>query len=375
LTWHSPQTNSSLRSMPSSPRKIVHLITSLGGGGTENFLFQVLSGSPKCYAHEVFYLGKDGVNGERIRRLGIPVRRVEGFYRFYQYLQAGPPPILHTCLYWGHQVGRVIGRMAKVPFILSSHQSIDVWQKPWHGWIDRWTLPLCDVVDINSDAAREVLENRLRHASRRPRFVKVENGVDFNRFQPLDRAQARQALGIPPDTLIGGTLMRLHAEKGAEKIPAFARKLLNSDPRLVLMIGGTGPLEDLLKQETQDLGHRIHWMGWQDDAVRFLSALDFFWLLSREESFPQALLEASAMGLPWIAPDVGGVHELLKGGACGVLSASGSAEAMAGAGETLVSELLVRTDKARQALPALRARYSVETMTRAFYRILEAKDL
>jgi len=359
----------------SSPRKIVHLITSLSGGGTENFLFQILSGSPESYVHEVFYLGKDGVNGERIRRLGISVRRVEGLYQFFRYLQAERPAILHTCLYWGHQVGRVIGRSAGVPFILSSHQSIDVWQKPWHGWIDRWTLPLCSVVDVNSDAARAVLEDRLRHASRRPRFVKVPNGVDFNRFQPLDRVQARQALGIPADALIGGTLMRLHAEKGAEKIPAFARDLLSADPRLILLVGGTGPQEARLMEDTKELGGRLRWLGWQEDVVRFLSALDFFWLLSREESFPQALLEASAMGLPWVAPDVGGVHELSDSGASGVLCESGTFGALAVAGKTLLSELAARTRAAREAIPRLRSCYSVEAMTQAFYRILKENNL
>jgi glycosyltransferase involved in cell wall biosynthesis len=358
-----------------APVHITHLITSLGGGGTENFLFQILSGSPASYEHDVLYLGKDGVNGERIRRLGVPVQRINPGYALYRRLKEKPPHVLHTCLYWAHQVGRVIGRMAKVPRIVSSHQSIDVWQKPWHGWIDRLTLPLCDVVDVNSDAARQVLEKRLGNTSKKPRFVKVENGVDFRLFKPIEKASARQSLGVGADARIAGTLMRLHAEKGAEKIPAFARKLLNADPRLVLVIGGSGPLESRIKDETRDLGDRIRWMGWQEDTVRFLSALDFFWLLSREESFPQALLEASAMGLPWIAPHVGGIHELLDAGASGILSASNSAEAMTEAGKTMLMELAALTEKARRVVPAFQARYGVETMAQAFYRIAGENNL
>jgi glycosyltransferase involved in cell wall biosynthesis len=359
-----------LREKSNRSRRIVHLITSLGGGGTENFLFQILSKTPADFDHEVFYLGKDGVNGDRVRRLGFSVKHVDHLYGFYRHLKSNPPDILHTCLYWGHQIGRVVGRTAGVPFIISSHQSIDVWQKPWHGWIDRWTLPLCNVVDINSDAAQQVLEHRLRHATRKPRFVKVENGVDFSHFQQLDRVQSRQALEIPADALVGGTLMRLHAEKGAEKIPAFARRLLNTNPKLILLVGGTGPMEAHLKHETRDLGTRLRWMGWQEDTARFLSALDFFWLLSREESFPQALLEASAMGLPWIAPDVGGIHELVNSGACGLLSSAGSAESMATAGEMLLSDLSARSRTAREAIGKLSARYSLDVMARAFYSAL-----
>src|SRR5262249_21123927 len=171
----------------------------------------------------------------------------------------------------------------------------------------------------NSDAAKKIIDERLGPGPKRPPIDKVVNGVDFAAFKRGDTAEARRHFGIPMDAVVGGTLMRLHAEKGAEKIPAFAKPLLDKNPQLVLLIGGNGPMETGLKKATHPLGDRIRWVGWQDDPVRFLSAIDFFWLLSREESFPQALLEASAAGLPWVAPDVGGVPELLGAGAAGLL--------------------------------------------------------
>jgi len=356
-------------------KKIFHLITSLGGGGTENFLVQILTASPTSFHHEVVYLKQDGVNGERIRRLGIPVARAGSIATLYRRLKTTPPDILHTCLYRSHQIGRIIGRLAGVPFIISSQQSIDLWQKPWHRWIDQRTLPLCDVVDYNSEAARTLVEKRLGTASERPRLVPIENGVDFNDFTPIDRLKARQPLALAADAVVGGTLMRLHAEKGADKIPAFARMLLNANPRLILLVAGTGPQEIALKEETREMGDRLRWVGWQEDPVPFLSALDFFWLPSREESFPQSLLEASAMGLPWLAPDVGGIRELARNGACGLLSENGSAGALATTGKTLLTELSARTEKARQAVATLRPRYGVEKMTTAFYRIFEENSL
>jgi glycosyltransferase involved in cell wall biosynthesis len=278
-------------------------------------------------------------------------------------------------LYWAHQIGRVVGHLAKVPVIVSSQQSIDVWQKPWHRWIDRRTLPYCDVMDVNSTAAQQVIETRLQGSLRQPRFVKVENGVDFDQFKPINHAQARAFYKLPPGQPVGGTLMRLHAEKGAEKIPAFARRLLHAHPKLILLIGGTGPLESRLKKEAADLGDRIRWVGWQKDAVRFLSAIDFFWLLSREESFPQALLEASAVGLPWLAPNVGGIHELVEAGAAGLLAPTSDVEKIAETGEKLLSQLPEFNRIAQDAIPLLRERYSLEKMTEAFYRIAEKNDL
>jgi glycosyltransferase involved in cell wall biosynthesis len=354
------------------PIRAFHLITSLGGGGTENFLTQVLSRSPASMKHRVFYLGRDGVNGDRIRALGIPVERI-GLWRLYRLLRNERPDVLHTCLFWAHQAGRLIGRQAGVPFILSSHQSIDIWQKPWHRLLDRCTLPLCDAVDFNSEASRRLLEDRLGSARKRPRLFKVENGLNFDLFKPSDRVEAKRLYGIPPEAAVGGTLMRLHAEKGAEKIPGFAEALLQKHPNLYLVIAGTGPMETSLKRQTQSLGDRLRWVGWQDQAVRFLSALDFFWLLSREESFPQALLEASGVGLPWIAPDVGGVRELLDAGACGFIHPSQDLEtAVSNAGQVLAQRESCQA-KARGAVPRLKNRYDLAIMVNAFYNIVESR--
>src|ERR1019366_10164146 len=120
------------------------------------------------------------------------------------------PDVLHTCLHWAHQVGCVIGHLAKVPFILSSHRSIDTWQKPWHRMMDRWTLPFCQAVAVNSEAARQVIEEKLRSARTRPRLYKIANGLDFDAFKTQDRHLARARFNLSPDAIVGGTLMRLH---------------------------------------------------------------------------------------------------------------------------------------------------------------------
>jgi glycosyltransferase involved in cell wall biosynthesis len=347
-----------------------HLITSLEGGGTENFLYQILAHSPARYKHRVFYLNRDGIVGKKIRPLGIPVERTNPL-DFYRFLRQKKPQVLHTCLYWASQTGRLVGRAAKIPLILSSQRSIDVWQKPWHRIIDRWTLPLCQAVVVNSAAAQRVVEERMGSKTARPRIFKVENGIDFDLFKPRDRDQAKRLYNLPTHAVVGGTLMRLHPEKGAEKIPPLAKALLQKHKALYLLIGGRGPLEDTLKRQTAELGDRIRWVGWQDDAVQFLSALDFFWLLSREESFSQALLEASGMGLPWFAPDVGGVRELVEAGACGLLHPFQKLSVAESNVEELLAHLPSYQEKAQKAVDRLKNRHSLRTMVDAFYSIVE----
>jgi len=351
-------------------KKILHLITSLEGGGTENFLYQILSASPSGFEHQVVFLKKDGVIGERIRRLGLPVIASGGPMSLTTLFEEFRPDILHTCLYSAHILGRCFGKMAHIPAIITSQRAIDIWQKPWQTLIDRWTLPLSDAVIVNSQAAGDVIRKR-RGQRERPEIFTISNGIDLQRFQKGDRAAARSRYGLPADAIVGGTLMRLHREKGADFIPDFAQNLLQQQPRLHLLVGGVGPLADeiggALKKSSH--GSRVHLIGWEDDTPAFLSALDFFWSLSREESFPQTLVEASAMGLPWIAPDTGGVSQLIAQGAAGRTYPRLDLVAAVAKTAELTADLAGSYARAAQASEKIKNAYVLSKMITAVYDV------
>lgn len=165
--------------------------------------------------------------------------------------------------------------------------------------------------------------------------------------------------------------MRLHEEKGANLIPAFATKILSQNRDLYLIIGGGGPLESTLKKETAKFRDHIRWVGWENNAQGFLSACDFFWSLSREESFPQTLVEASAVGLPWVAPDVGDVRELIKCGASGLMFKRLDISDAARQTTELLAQLSERSAQAQKAAPTLSEKYSLQKMVARVYEVFE----
>jgi glycosyltransferase involved in cell wall biosynthesis len=281
------------------------------------------------------------------------------------------PDVLHTCLYRAHQLGRLVGKLAGVPLVVSSQQSIDAWQKPWHGWLDRLSLRSCDLVLTNSAAASSLIEAR-RTSANRPRIERLDNGLDQDRLSPVERGVARRALQIPEDAVVWGSLTRLHYEKGADQLPLFAEHLLGRFPDVHVAVAGVGPLEASLRRGSAKsaYGSRLHWLGWQEDIARFISAVDVFFLLSREESFPQALLEAASMGKPWLAAEVGGVRELLNAGSIGFLYKGGPSEA-ATAAEALMRQLGQATTAAQDISGTLRQRYDAKTMAERFYALLK----
>ncbi|MFH0948018.1 MAG: glycosyltransferase [Elusimicrobiota bacterium] len=136
--------------------KIFHIITSLNIGGTEKNLLTILKNLNRKYDFSVGYLKERGPIADEIEKLGIPVEKYN-FFSLTKYLKKNKPQIVHTHLYRANILGRVAGKIAGVPFIISSQQSIDRWKTLHHVLLDRLTANFCDSIIANSQAAKNTL--------------------------------------------------------------------------------------------------------------------------------------------------------------------------------------------------------------------------
>ncbi|CAL1241843.1 Glycosyl transferase family 1 [Candidatus Methylocalor cossyra] len=147
----------------------------------------------------------------------------------------------------------------------------------------------------------------------------VGNGVDTEIFHPVDKAEARRALGLPPAApvliSVGGLVERKGFHRVIELLPALKRR----HPDLhYLVVGGGGPEGDWsarLRRQVAELG--------LEDTVRFLGALpparlkeplsaaDVFVLATANEGWANVFLEAMACGLPVVTTEVGGNREVV----------------------------------------------------------------
>src|SRR5262249_10207352 len=119
------------------------------------------------------------------------------------------------------------------------------------------------------------------------------------------------------------------------------------DDRLRLIVTGTGVLEASLRKACLSdlvLGRRIHMTGYVRDVFQFLCGADIFVLPSRQEGTSTSLLEALSIGLPAVGSDVGGIHDVLSAGECGVLVPPEDPEALAKALRGLMSHPERRAD-------------------------------
>jgi len=123
------------------------------------------------------------------------------------------------------------------------------------------------------------------------------------------RAEVRTGLDIPPDAFV----LTMIAEFGAVKRHEFALRALAAvtDPRVVLVLVGDGPLESSLREKAAalQLTVRIRWAGYRRDIPEVLAASDAALLVSEREGLPRSVLEAMAAGKPVIGTRTRGITD------------------------------------------------------------------
>lgn len=170
-----------------------------------------------------------------------------------------------------------------------------------------------------------VVANSLKHAvvslgADPDKIERVGNGVDTERFLPVDRAAARERLGLPCDVpvlvSVGGLVPRKGFHRVIERIPALRERY--PDLRY-LIIGGASPEGDYRAQ----LEEQVRALGLEETVVFLgaveprqlrepLSAADVFVLSTANEGWANVFLEAMACGLPVVTTRVGGNPEVVE---------------------------------------------------------------
>lgn len=173
-------------------------------------------------------------------------------------------------------------------------------------------------------------------------FVVVPNGVDTQRFRPLDeegRRSVRAALGLPVDRCLVVYAGRVVAEKGVDCALEAMRLLAPGEFHFAVAGGpspdsvaaGTAPHDPYwseLRGRYRDA--HVTWLGRLSDVSQLLSAADVVVLPSRwPDPLPLIVLETLASGTPIIASSVGGIGEMLTGPLCSFLVPKEDARALA----------------------------------------------
>lgn len=197
------------------------------------------------------------------------------------------------------------------------------------------------------------------------RIIVTYNGVDLERFDIEQaeryRSDIRKEFSIPEDAFVAGIIGRIGQKGHDEIIKAFA-KIKEEVPNMYLLLVGEGPRMIEFQNLVKELGveSKTRFAGLRFDSERFDAAFDVFCLPSFwGEMFPNALLEAMAMGKPVISTKLSGIPEIVNNDV-GYLIDILDTDALAKGLKELYSNHEIRSMKGQAAYQKVTSMFTIE---------------
>lgn len=323
------------------PIRVLWLVKGLGAGGTERLLVEhARASTDDDVAYEVAYvlswkqhlvdsLEELGVRTRSLRvRSELDPRWVLRLARLlhherYEVVHAHSPMVASVA----RILVRALPRARRPTFVYTEHNRWPSYRRVTR-LANQLTYGLNDAVFAVSADVRGSISAR-----RRSRVEVVVHGVDVDsvRAHLDERGGARAELGVTDDTVLAVTIANLRQGKNYPGLLDAARQVVDAGAAVEFVTAGQGQLRDEIHERLREseLGDRFRMLGYRDDTTRLIAAADLFVLASHHEGLPVTVMEALTLGVPVIAPAVGGLPEVVTSGVDGFLVEAGSSAALA----------------------------------------------
>jgi sugar transferase (PEP-CTERM/EpsH1 system associated) len=358
------------------PLLIAHVVHSLGVGGLENGVVNLVNAPAAGVRHVIVCMTRDGTLRCRLDpAISVfslnkhPGHDLPTFFRLVRLLRQLNPGLVHS-RNWATFDAIVAARLARVPVVVHGEHGRDITDP--HGLhrhrnqLRRWLSPLVDCFVTVSDDLGRWLVTEVRIPPRKVRTI--PNGVDATRFAPCQRTSARTALGLVDTGPVVGTVGRLDPVKDHQGLVRAFATVRRDHPDAVLVIAGDGPCREELCALIGKLGLQPHvrLLGERDDIPTVLGAMDVFVLPSIAEGMSNTIIEAMACGLPVVATRVGGNCELVEDGVTGKLIPPQDVATLATAINRYLSSAERRAADGQSARQRVLDGFSLERMRAAY---------
>ena len=209
----------------------------------------------------------------------------------------------------------------------------------------------------------------------------IYQGYDDRLFGTLDRSGhlLKNALGIPPDSLLVSAVGRMIDVKGFHILAEAADAFLNGRPHVHLVFAGDGPsrpeIESIVAQSPNRA--RIHFAGalHRQQVAQLLADSDIFVNPGvidpngRAEGLGITTIEAMATGLPVIGSRVGGISETIVDQLTGILVPPGDRNALSLAIGKLLDDPQMRARMGQHGQSIAKERFSWPALASEVMRV------
>ena len=341
-------------------KKLFICITKSNWGGAQKYVFDIATNTPRDQFDTTVLLGGSGDLKKKLEDAGVKtillknsqrdiniVREFILGFELISLFRKEKPDIIHLN---SSKMGSaaLAGRIAGIRNIIFTA----------HGWafneergcfsriIIKFLHSLTIILCHKTISVSETTKNQISLPLRKKISV-IKNGL--RKIELKDKKSARESLSIKiqqknqnvASLLSGnpiwiGTISELHANKGLNyAIEAISK--INHD--IVFVIIGEGEKRKELEEQIIKLGvsNKVFLIGHINSASTYLNAFNLITLSSITEALPYVLLEAGYAGLPVIASDVGGIHEIIENNKTGILVPARNSEKIRNSIEYLIN--------------------------------------
>lgn len=340
----------------SSPPAVLHLVNSFAEGGTERQAVQLVNALNATGNWDVSIATLDARGPLRDEladnvKCGNHEYRLRGFatwhaarqaQRFAAQLRREQVCILHAHGFYPNVFGMFAAKLAGVPVRIGSKRESPYLRSQSRARLERVAFSLATRVVANCDGVRAEMDA----AGWSVKKVEViHNAIDLSRVARdnargagrgvVDHAVHNQinAHSHPRHRVVVMLANFVHEAKDHDTMLHAARRIARHAPDVRFVLAGDGPLLSKVKGRARemDLERHVAFPGICRDVGALLATATVCVLASRQEGFPNVILEYMAAGRPVVATDVGGVREAVLHGTTGLMVAPGDPQALADA--------------------------------------------
>jgi teichuronic acid biosynthesis glycosyltransferase TuaC len=270
----------------------------------------------------------DGVEVYRPKVLSIPkiLKRWDGFLMargskscMAKVVAKFKPTLIDAhFLYPDGYAASILAKDFKLPLTITLRGSKDEWligtdREPY---LKKALHSATSLISVSAALKRDVAQRLGVESSK---VTVIGNGVDLEKFTPVDRQVARRKLNLADEAKVLISVGGLIPRKGFHRIIPLLPALREKHPSLVYLIVGGGTTQADMRSELEQLAAKhgvsdcVRFCGPQQpaDLQWFYGAADIFCLATEHEGWANVFLEAMACGLPVITTDVGGNLEVV----------------------------------------------------------------
>jgi len=314
--------------------KILMLIDEAKMGGGQQHLLWLAQKIDKSKFEIEVACEENGYLVDELRKNNIKVHRlnisnslsVKSFISTYLLLKKVSPDIIHT---HGGTAG-FYGRLASIinyrGVVVHTYHGIHYlnFDKNLLGRIyksiDKFLLRFTDCTIC---VAQKDFEIGLKEGIvKKENSIVIHNGVDVEKFFLTNKnSEFKINLKKENDSIIIGSVGRLHHQKGYEYLINGSKSVLEKFPNVKFVLIGDGELRSSLESLAKKNGvdNSYSFMGDQKEIPELLAQIDIFVLPSLWEGLPLVILEAMAARKPIVATEINGIVEIIESGKEGIL--------------------------------------------------------